>query len=30
MSFSMHVLKVKAYDNGGNSAVDEKLLWKFF
>jgi PKD repeat protein len=30
MSFSMHVLKVKAHDNGGNTAVDEKLLWKFF
>lgn len=30
MSFSIHFLKVIAYDNAGNSAVDAILVWKFF
>ncbi|MBN2603762.1 MAG: PKD domain-containing protein [Candidatus Thermoplasmatota archaeon] len=30
MSFSMHFLKVIAYDNAGNAAEDAILIWKFF
>ena len=30
MSFSMHFLKVIAYDNAGNAAEDAMLVWKFF
>jgi len=30
MSFSLHFLKVVAYDNAGNAGLDEKIVWKFF
>ena len=29
-SFSKHTIKVIAYDNAGNTATDELIVWKFF
>jgi len=29
-SFSKHVIKAVAVDNGGNQAYDDLVVWKFF